>query len=108
MSPTTRAERRQPLPACSNPGLAPVPARTSQSRTGNPTTPPVREKLGVEESAAIRAQLIREIETLPEDDLQSRAIAILKAKNRLSADDAKLVEDAFAARMASKARSPEA
>ena len=34
------------------------------------------------------------------DDLQPRAIAILKAKNRLSADDAKLVEDAFAARMA--------
>jgi hypothetical protein len=46
-----------------------------------------------------QAQLIRDIETLREDDLQSRAIAILKAKNRLSVDDAKLVEDAFAARM---------
>jgi hypothetical protein len=33
-------------------------------------------------------------------DLQPRAIAILKEKNRLSADDAKRVEDAFAARMA--------
>jgi len=37
---------------------------------------------------------------LPEDDLQPRAISILKAKNRLSADDAKQVEEAFAARMA--------
>jgi hypothetical protein len=45
-------------------------------------------------------QLIRDIETLPKGDLQSRAITILKSKNRLSADDAKLVEDAFAAKMA--------
>jgi hypothetical protein len=48
----------------------------------------------------IRARLIQEIETLPQDDLQARAIAILKAKNRLSADDAKLVEEAFAVRIA--------
>jgi hypothetical protein len=52
--------------------------------------------------------LIREIETLPEADLQPRAIAILKAKNRLSADDAKRVEDAFAARMALRAGLPDA
>jgi ERF superfamily len=83
-------------PAAS-PGGAPV--RTSQSQTGNGTVPQNLAKLSVEESAAIRAQLIGEIEILPEDDLQSRAIAILKAKNRLSADDAKRVEDAFAARM---------
>jgi hypothetical protein len=83
-----------------NSGLAPAPIRSSQFRTENSITPPVREKLGIEESAAIRAQLIREIETLPGDELQSRAIAILKAKNRLSADDAKRVEDAFAAGMA--------
>jgi ERF superfamily len=81
-----------------NPNVAPI--RSSQFQAGNRTTPPVREKLGIEESAAIRAQLIREIETLPGDELQSRAIAILKAKNRLSADDAKRVEDAFAAGMA--------
>src|ERR1035437_542237 len=84
------------------------PVRSSQFRTGNPTIPPVREKLGVEESAAITAQLIREIETLPEDDLQPRAISILKAKNRLLADDAKLVEDAFAARMAVQDALPDA
>jgi hypothetical protein len=79
------------------PGPAPVPP--SQSRTGNGATPQTPAKLSAEESAAITAQLIREIETLPEDALQPRAIAILKAKNRLSAEDAKRVEDAFAARM---------
>jgi ERF superfamily len=82
-----------------NPGPALVPVRANQSQAGNGTKPAVQEKLSAEESAAIRAQLIREIETLPEDGLQSRAIAILKAKNRLAADDAKLVEEAFAVRM---------
>jgi hypothetical protein len=89
-----------------NPGPAPV--HPSQFQRGNGTTPPVREKLSAEESAAIRAQLVQEIETLPEDGLQARAIAILKAKNRLSADDAKRVEDAFAAKMAPLVGSPEA
>ncbi|WP_029586651.1 ERF family protein [Bradyrhizobium sp. URHD0069] len=84
----------------SNSGLEPTPSRASQFRAVSPNIPPVREKLGADESAAIRAQLIQEIETLPDDDLQPRAIAILKAKNRLSADDAKLVEGAFVARMA--------
>jgi hypothetical protein len=71
-------------------------ALTSSLRRSDP---PVGVKLCAEESAAISAQLIREIETLPGDDLQPRAIATLKAKNRLSAEDAKRVEDAFAARM---------
>ena len=62
--------------------------------------PPVQEKLSAEASAAARAQLIQEIQTLPAGELQPRAIAILKAKNRLSAEDAKQVEEAFAARMA--------
>jgi hypothetical protein len=91
-----------------NPTVAPRPVRPSQFQAGNGTNPPVPEKLGAEESAAIRAQLIREIETLPKDDLQPRAIAILKAKNRLSAEDAKLVEDAFAARMAQQESAPAA
>jgi hypothetical protein len=81
----------------SNPGSAPVLPNLSQ--TANGATPQILAKLSAEESAAIRAQLVREIEILSEDDLQSRAIVILKAKNRLSADDAKRVEDAFAARM---------
>jgi hypothetical protein len=88
-------------------GVEPAHGRSSQLRTVNPHIPPVREKLGADDSAATKAQLIREIETLLEDDLQPRAIAILKVKNRLSADDAKLVEDAFAARMALQGALPE-
>jgi ERF superfamily len=87
-------------------GLEPV--RSSQSRTGSPAKPPIQEKLNAEESAAAAAQLVQEIQTMPEDGLQPRAIAILKAKNRLSADDAKQVEQAFAARMALQCASPEA
>jgi hypothetical protein len=87
---------------------APAPLRQSQLQTGNGTIPPNRVKLGAEESAAFRAELIREIESLPGDGLQPRATAILKAKNRLSADDAKRVEEAFAARMAQEAPSVEA
>lgn len=83
-----------------NPSLVPAPVRRAQRRTENPTTQPVQQKLSADESATASARLIREIETLPEDDLQSRAIGILKTKKRLSADDAKRVEDAFAARMA--------
>jgi hypothetical protein len=78
-------------------GFEPPSARASQSRSGTPATPPVHS---VEDSATAREKLIQEIQTLPEDDLQPRAIAILKAKNRLSAEDAKLVEEAFAGRMA--------
>ena len=88
-----------------NPSAAPAPS-ASPFRNGN--SPPVGKKLNAEESAAIRARLILEIESLPEDDLQLRAIAILKAKNRLSADDAKLVEEAFATRMALQGASSEA
>jgi ERF superfamily len=86
---------------------SPAPVVPSRSQTGNGIVQ-IPSKLGAEESAAITAQLIREIETLSEDDLQRRAIAILKAKNRLSADDAKRVEEAFAARMASQGDANEA
>ena len=82
-----------------NAGPQPAPARSSHPRTTNPATPPVREKLNAEDSVTVRTQLIQEIQTLPEGNLQPRAIGILKAKNRLLADDAKLVEAAFAARM---------
>ena len=62
---------------------APVPSGPSEFRTRQrQATTPVQGKLSAEEFATIMAQLIREIETLPEDDLQPRAIAILKAKNR--------------------------
>jgi len=85
-----------------NPEPAPAPAPPGQLQPGNGTNPPVREKLGAEASAAIRAQLVQEIETFPELDLQPRAIAILRVKNRLLTDDARLVEDAFAARMSQR------
>jgi hypothetical protein len=84
------------------PDLNPVPApvRLRQSLMEKGTSRPVQQKLSADESAASRAQLIRDIETLAEQDLRSRAINILKAKNCLSIDDAKRVEEAFVARMA--------
>jgi hypothetical protein len=104
----SKGNKTSEVSLASSSGLELAPARSSQSRTGNPVTQPVRETLSAEESAAATAQLIQEIQTLPEDDLQPRAIAILKAKNRLSADDAKGVEEAFAARMVLQGASPEA
>jgi ERF superfamily len=86
-------------------GLAPNPADASRSRTR--TEPPHQEKLSAEASAAARVQLIQEIQTLPAGELQPRAIAILKAKNRLPAEEAKLVEQAFEARMALPDATPE-
>jgi hypothetical protein len=83
---------------------APMPADTSQSRSR--TASPHHEKLDPEASGAVSAELIREIQSLPKDELQP--VAILKAKNRLSADDAKLVEQAFEARMAPPDATPEA
>ena len=76
---------------------APTPVRQPEAERSNPGGP---QKLDAVESVAIRGKLIAEIETLPEEGLQSRAIAIMKAKNRLGADDAKQVEKAFAKRMA--------
>jgi hypothetical protein len=83
-----------------SPIQGPAPAPSSRPQAKSSAAPLLREKLGAEQSAAARVQLIQEIETLPEDDLQLRAIAILTAKNRLSTEDAKLVEEAFAAKTA--------
>jgi hypothetical protein len=90
------------------PNPSPMPVRSSHFQTGKGTNSPASEKLGAVESATIAAQLIHEIETLPEDNLQPRAIDILKAKNRLTADDAKRVEDAFAVRIAQQESSLQA
>ena len=75
--------------------IEPALIHSSQFRNVKPNI--TQERLGAEANAE---QLIQEIETLSNDDVQTRAIAILKAKNRLSADGAKRVEDAFTARMA--------
>ena len=86
----------------------PAGGRQNQVRTGSPAAAPVQEKLGIEESAAIRAQLIQEIETIQSQaEAQPRLIAILKAKNGLAPADAKLVEAAYSARMALLADPPE-
>jgi hypothetical protein len=58
-----------------------------------------RQLAVVNQDQVVGAQLVCETKTLSEDDLPSRASAILKAKNRLPADGAELVEDAFAGRM---------
>jgi ERF superfamily len=83
-------------PEIANEGPEPADASRSPTRTARP----VQEKLNAEASTAVTAQLIQDIQTLPEGELESRAIAILKAKNRLSAEDAKQLEEAFEARMA--------
>jgi ERF superfamily len=93
------AAAHKAVDTCFAPNPSPAPIHPGQLQTRN-SNPPIREKLGAEESAAIRAQLVREIQTLSEDELQARAIGILKAKNRLSVHDAKQVEDVFEARMA--------
>jgi hypothetical protein len=86
--------------------VAPIGGRPIQVRTGTPAAA-IRETLGIEASAAIRAQLIQEIETLrSEDEAKLHAIGILKAKNGLALEDAKLVEAAFSARMALLADPP--
>ena len=84
------------------------PAAAGTNRFRSQTAVPAQEMLNAEASAVARARLIQEIQTLPECELQPRAIAILKTKNCLSADDAKLVEKAFAARVAVPDASDEA
>jgi hypothetical protein len=95
-APPDATDDAKAVDSSSAPSPGPAPVRLSQSQTGNALT---LAKLRVEASATIAAQLIGDIETLPGDDLQQKAIAILKTKNRLSVDDAKRVEDAFAAKM---------
>ena len=93
----------------SNLNVVPSSVQPHQLRNENPAIPRVREKLSADDSAAVRKQLIQDIETIKKDkDLQSQAIEILKAKNRLSNEDAKLVEQAFEIRVALQSALPEA
>jgi ERF superfamily len=67
-----------------------------------------RRSLDPEQSAALRIRLLAELESLRSADLAvTWARAALPAKNRLTASDAKLVEDAFQRRLA-EFPSPEA
>jgi hypothetical protein len=82
-------------------GIAPTngarPEEVGASRTRTRTKRPAQEKLDVETSAMTRMQLVQDIQILPPGQLQP--LAILRAKNRLMAQDAKLVEEAFEKRM---------
>ena len=72
---------------------------STQPLTDKSKNLPLRETLGQDESAALRNELILEIDAVSKDQLRHRAIAILKAKNRLSLSDARLVENAFEKKM---------
>ena len=100
ISPTTNLNWRQKT-VLHQPWLR-AGVRSSQSRTLNPTDPP-SGKSSLPRKIHHRQDTTDPGQTLQQEDLQPRAIAILKAKNRLAADDAKLVEQAFAARMALQA-----
>jgi len=77
-------------------------ARPTQYRPGEPNTTLLKEVPSHEGSAEIRIQLKAEIDALASSEaLQARAIGILKEKNRLSTDDAKLIELAFTEKLAS-------
>jgi hypothetical protein len=63
--------------------------------------PPTRTTLGIEASAALREQLQAELVGLSLiDDLDRWAHSCLPAKNTLTAEDARLVEEAFQAKLA--------
>jgi hypothetical protein len=68
------------LPTTRSPAFG-VTVYVSPFRSANPCISPVGEKLNAEKSTAIRAQLILEIETLPEDDLQRRMCSFLRSMN---------------------------
>jgi hypothetical protein len=73
----------------------------AQHFPGKPNAVLLKETLSAEESNLIRTQLQAEIDAFTTiDDPQARAIEILKAKNRLLPDDARLIETAFTAKMA--------
>jgi hypothetical protein len=66
------------------------------------TAKPVKPILSTEASAALRDQLLAELKaTASSDDATTWAHRILSAKNSLSAADARQVEEAFQARLAS-------
>src|SRR5262249_5703265 len=74
--------------------------RKSRIRARQSESPLLNGELSTALSASLKAELLREIEHLGSaDDAAQWAQRQLPAKNRLSATDAKQVEDAFAARL---------
>jgi len=83
----------------------PIPARASDKRHGRPNggrSPTSTEPtLGAEASAELRDRLIRELTSIVcSDDAASWAHRSLPEKNKLTAADARLVEEAFRTRLA--------
>jgi hypothetical protein len=90
------ANRRGPT---NGQAASPVPARsgTAGGKQKQAATKPV---LAAEASAAAREQLLAEMENLPRtDDLDGWAYRCLPTKNTLTAPDARLVEEAFRAKL---------
>jgi ERF superfamily len=58
--PTPNGHKAAGIPLAVSSGSEPPPVRSSQSQTGNLGTPPFPERLSVDESAAITAQLIQD------------------------------------------------
>ena len=74
------------------------------TRTSSDTAKPILEP---EASAALRDQLLAELKDIASaDDAATWAHRILGAKNSLTAADARMIEDAFQARLATFGRPP--
>jgi hypothetical protein len=74
--------------------------RTRRGSTRGPHVMKGPAELSVEQSAAARDRLVGEVTSLSSADAASWAQEGIKVRNRLTASDAKLVEEAFAARVA--------
>jgi hypothetical protein len=75
--------------------------RTGRARANKFSSPSLNSELSVTLSASLRAELLREIESLgAADDAALWAHRRLPAKNQLSATDGQQVEEAFAAKLA--------
>jgi hypothetical protein len=85
-----------------NGGEGPVVPRPPVRRHGKTLSAPVRATLDPEKSGALRDQLLSELDALSTSDSATTwAHRILTAKNSLTADDARRVEDAFPLKLAS-------
>jgi hypothetical protein len=74
--------------------------RTRRGSTRDPHVMKGPTELTPEQSAAVRDRLVGEVASLSSADAASWAQEGIKVRNRLTASDAKLVEEAFAARVA--------
>jgi hypothetical protein len=85
-----------------NGGEGPVVPRTPVRRHGKTLSAGARTTLDPEKSGALRDQLLLELDALTTSDSATTwAHRILTAKNSLTADDARRVEDAFPLKLAS-------